>query len=386
MALLQYEFKKFIKPHVLVLILICSMLDIFGIYLSIDKYYEPTIFETFRDIYTEYLAGPITQEKIDFVTEETRRLTTDTPERNPTGQLEDPNSYSGNVYTDMFIFNFFIIPRMEYSVNYFYENQRLVSVAYDNLDFYSAVDNRFMQKFNAQIVKTFNQRTIDRFYDLLSMKNLVYYDFSGFIVLLLGVIVVAPVLFEEHDTGMDRLLPSYHYGGKKLKRVKILFTLIVGFGLSLWFFLLDIIGYALFSNLEGFSAPVFALMDFRFTPLNTSIMVYLVLIFLLRVVGISSFLFLTLLASAYFKKSIYVFSVGMGTIVIVFLSQFSASSSFTWTELCNPALLINGRHLLMDYAIQNILNFPVNSVYAALLINVTLIFVLSILITRKANV
>lgn len=386
MALLRYEFKKFIKPHVLVLLFLCSMLDIFGIYVSIDRYYDPTIFGTFRDIYTTYLAGPITQEKIDFVTTETKRLTTGAAEVNPTGQLEDSKSYTGNLFTDMLIFNFFILPRMEYSVNYYYENQRLVSKAYDNLDFYLSVDNRYMQKVNAQIVKTFDHRAIDQFYDLLSMKNLVYYDFSGLIVLLLGILVITPVFFEEHDTGMDRLLPSYHYGGKNLKRVKILFTLIIGFGLSLWFFLLDLIGYALFSNLEGFSAPVFALMDFRFTPLNTTIMVYLVLIFLLRVVGISSFLFITLFASAYFRKSIYVFAVGMGTIIIVFLSQFTPSRSFNLIELFNPALLIKGRNLLMDYAVQNILNFPVNSVYAALFINVTLIVVLCILITRKANI
>lgn len=385
MALLRYEFKKFLKPHILILLIACSILDLLGIYLSIDRYYNPTIFETFRDIYTEYLAGPITQEKIDFVTEETRRLNTDA-ERIPTDQLEDPNSYTGNLFTDMLIFNSYIFPQMEYSVNYFYENQRLVSAAYDNLDFYSAVDNTFMQRFNAQIVTTFDQRTIDQFYDFLNMKNLVYYDFSGLIVLLLGVIVITPVFFEERESGMDRLLPSYHYGAEKLKRVKILFTFIISFGLTLWFFLLDLIGYALFSNLEGFSAPVFALMDFRFTPLNTNIMVYLILIFLLRVVGISSFLFLILLASAYFKKSIYIFTVGMGTIVIVFLSQFSAGSSFTLIELCNPALLINGRYLFMDYAVQNIFNFPINSVYVALFINFMMIGVLGILITRKANI
>ncbi len=378
MNLWVFEFKKYaLKSYVLILFLVCTLVNLAGAYFSCAYYKQIFDFVNFQKLYNSQLKGPLTEEKIDFVISETDRLQALTADQTASHEY-DPNSYTGNIYSDNFLFSLDIYPEVKYAVSYAYDNERIVQRAEDNIAFFTAKNNPYERRKNAQIISLYSNRIITDFYDLKGMKYFLYYDFSSLIALLLCVLIVVPVFVGEKETKMDQLLPSFKKGGARLVWTKIIFTFSVVLFVSLWFFIWDLVGFSLFTPLRGFDAPLFALQDFQFTPLNLEVYQYIFLGFILKTIGIGTLISLVLLASRVFKKIIYAFGISAGVILVPYLSQFVAKDSFRFFELVNPALLIKNRYLFMVFSVQDFLGYPVNSVTFAVAAN---IFLTSIVIT-----
>ncbi len=378
MNLWVFEFKKYaLKSYVLILFLVCTLVNLAGAYFSCAYYKQIFDFVNFQKLYNNQLKGPLTEEKIDFVISETNRLQALIADQTASHEY-DPNTYTGNIYSDNFLFSLDIYPEVKYAVSYAYDNERIVQRAEDNIAFFTAKNNPYERRKNAQIISLYSNRIITDFYDLKGMKYFLYYDFSSLIALLLCVLIVVPVFVGEKETKMDRLLPSFKKGGARLVWTKILFTFSVVLLASFWFSVWDLIGFATFTPLRGFDAPLFALQDFQFAPLNLEVYQFIFLGFVLKTMGIGTLITLVLLASWAFKKTIYAFGISAGMILIPYLSQFVAKDSFQFIELVNPALLIKNRYLFMDFSVQDFFGYPVNSVTFAVAAN---IFLTSIVIT-----
>jgi len=337
-------------------------------------------------LYNSLLKGTLTEDKINFVISETKRLQELTADQTASHEY-DPNTYTGNIYADNFLFSLDIYPEVKYAVSYAYDNKRIVEKAEDNIDFFTNKNNSYERTKNEQIVSIYGNRVITEFYDLKGMKYFVYYDFSSLIVLLLCVLIVVPVFVGESETRMDLLLPSFKKGGAKLVWTKILFTFSVVLLISLWFSVWDLVGFSMFTPLRGFDAPLFALKDFQFTPLNLKVYQYIFLGFFLKTIGVGELIVLVLLASRTFKKTIYAFGVSAGVILIPYLSLFSAKESFRFYEVINPALLIKNRYLFMNFAVQNIFDYPVRSSTVAIVANVTITgIVIALILLSSKNI
>jgi hypothetical protein len=388
MNLLIYEFKKnAFKPYVILLVLVCTLVNLIGIYLSCGTFRPASDWEGFEKLYESKLKGEFTEDKINFVISETDRLTAIAREHNASTEI-NPDTYTGvNVYADSFLFMFDIYPPMKYAVSYSFDNNRIVENAKDNIDFFTGKNNTYEVRKNEQIQSLYHDRDIKNFYDLRAMERLVVYDFSSLIILLLCVLVIVPVFVTEKETRMDQLLPSFKKGGLKLVWTKILFSFTVVFLISLWFSLWDLIGFALFSPLRGFDAPLYALEAFQFTPLNLKIYQYFLLVFVCKTIGFGTLVSLVLLASKAFSKTIYAFLVSTSVILIPYLSQFFARDSFRISELINPALLIKARNFFMRFSVQNIFGYPVSSPAVALAVNVIItVIVISLVVLSAKNI
>jgi len=387
MKLWVFEFKKYvIKPYVLILVLICTLVNLAGAYFSSAYYKQIYDHENFQKLYSSLLKGVLTEDKINFVISETRRLQELTADQTASHEY-DPNTYTGNIYTDNFLFSLDIYPEVKYAVSYAYDNKWIVEKAEDNIDFFTNKNNSYERTKNEQIVSKYSNRIITDFYDLKGMKYFVFYDFSSLIVLLLCVLIVVPVFVGESETRMDLLLPSFKKGGAKLVWTKILFTFSVVLLISLWFSVWDLVGFSMFTPLRGFDAPLFALKDFQFTPLNLKVYQYILLGFFLKTIGVGELIVLVLLASRTFKKTIYAFGVSAGVILIPYLSLFSAKESFRFYEVINPALLIKNRYLFMNFAVQNIFDYPVRSSTVAIVANVTITgIVIALILLSSKNI
>lgn len=387
MNLLIFEFKKYaFKTYIILLVLICTIINLIGAYFSCAYYKKVYDHENFQKFYSSLLKGTLTEDKIKFVISETKRLQELTADQTASHEY-DPNTYTGNIYADNFLFSLDIYPEVKYAVSYAYDNKRIVGKAEDNIDFFTNKNNSYEQTKNEQIVTIYGNRVITEFYDLKGMKYFVYYDFSSLIVLLLCVLIVVPVFVGERETRMDQFLPSFKKGGTRLVWTKIMFTFTVVLLISLWFSVWDLVGFSLFTPLRGFDAPVFALKDFQFTPLNLKVYHYLFLGFVLKTIGVGALISLVLLASRAFKKTIYAFGISAGVILIAYLSQFIAKESFRFFELINPALLIKNRYLFMNFAVQNIFDYPVRSSTVAIAANVTITsIVVALIILSSKNI
>lgn len=385
MTLWVFEFKKYaIKPYVLLLILICTLVNLAGAYFSCAYYKQVFDFVNFQKLYNSRLKGALTKDKIDFVISETNRLQALTADQTASHEY-DPNTYTGNIYSDNFLFSLDIYPEVKYAVSYVYDNQRIVQRAEDNITFFADKNNPYERSKNEQIVSLYSNRTITNFYDLKGMKYFLYYDFSSLVVLLLCVLIIVPVFVGERETKMDQLLPSFKKGGARLVWTKILFTFSVVLFVSLWFFIWDLVGFSLFTPLRGFDAPLFALQDFQFTPLNLEVYQYIFLGFILKTMGIGTLISLVLLASRVFKKIIYAFGISAGVILVPYLSQFVAKGSFRFFELVNPALLIKNRYLFMVFSVQDFLGYPVSTVTFAVAANIVITGIIIIVIILSSN-
>lgn len=370
MSLLVFEFRKYaFKPYIIVLVLICTVVNLVGAYFSCAYYKQIYDHEHFQKLYNSLLRGPLTEDKINFVISETKRLQELTADQTASHEY-DPNSYTGNIYADNFLFSLDIYPEMKYAVSYAYDNKRIVEKAKGNIDFFTTKHNFYERTKNELVVSIYSNRIITYFYDLKGMKYFVFYDFSSLIVLLLCILIVVPVFVGERESRMDQLLPSFKQGGIRLVWMKIMFTFTVVLLISAWFSVWDLIGFSLFTPLRGFDAPVFALKDFQFTPLNLKIYQYIFLSFVLKTIGLETFISLVLLVSRAFHKTIYAFGTSAGVILIPYLSQFLDRESFRFYELINPALLIKNRYLFMNFAVQNIFNYPARSSSVAVAANV----------------
>lgn len=387
MNLLVFEFKKYaFKTYIILLVLICTIVNLIGAYFSCSYYKQIYDHENFQKLYNSLLKGTLTEDKINFVISETKRLQELTADQTASHEY-DPNTYTGNIYADNFLFSLDIYPEVKYAVSYAYDNKRIVEKAEDNIDFFTNKNNSYERTKNEQIVSIYGNRVITEFYDLKGMKYFVYYDFSSLIVLLLCVLIVVPVFVGERETRMDQLLPSFKKGGARLVWTKIMFTFTVVLLISLWFSVWDLVGFSLFTPLRGFDAPVFALKDFQFTPLNLKVYQYLFLGFVLKTIGVGALISLVLLASRAFKKTIYAFGISAGVILIAYLSQYIGKESFRFFELINPALLIKNRYLFMNFAVQNIFDFPVHSSTVAIAANVTITsIVVALIILSSKNI
>lgn len=387
MNLLVFEFKKYaFKTYIILLVLICTIVNLIGAYFSCAYYKQIYDHENFQKLYNSLLKGTLTEDKINFVISETKRLQELTADQTASHEY-DPNTYTGNIYADNFLFSLDIYPEVKYAVSYAYDNKRIVEKAEDNIDFFTNKNNSYERTKNEQIVSIYGNRVITEFYDLKGMKYFVYYDFSSLIVLLLCVLIVVPVFVGERETRMDQLLPSFKNGGAGLVWTKIMFTFTVVLLISLWFSVWDLVGFSLFTPLRGFDAPVFALKDFQFTPLNLKVYQYLFLGFVLKTIGVGALISLVLLASRAFKKTIYAFGISAGVILIANLSQFIGKESFRFFELINPALLIKNRYLFMNFAVQNIFDYPVHSSTVAIAANVTITgIVVALIILSSKNI
>lgn len=378
--LLGFEFIKHVrKPYVLILLGVFSVFNLLAIK-AVTDYLKTAIYDhaNYQKIYREKLKGPLTEDKVLYVIEETDRLQKLTEERTASTMI-DPDSITGvNVYADSFLFEFDIYPDIKYAHTYYFESQDTVQKALQNIAVFQDVGNKFEQSKNEQIVSLFQSRNIPVFYNLRSMRYFVTYNFSWIFILTLGVLVIVPVFVNEYDTKMYQLLPTTIKGKLQLKRTKVFFTLLIATILTTWFSLLDFIGFAVFTPLEGFNAPLYALSEFMNTGFSLTVGAYLVIAFLCKLIAVSVFCMFTLFVSKITKNLIVAFVISLSSAVGIYLSRYFSRGSFSLLEFLNPAFLLNSRFPVMKYSVQNIFGNPVPSLYigitAGLLLLLTLIW------------
>jgi hypothetical protein len=371
--LLGFEFKKFVlKPHILLLLILCTAVNMVGTYASCRRIRLDEFSEAFTTLYDGFLQGELTEEKINFVITETERLQALTADRTASHEMGTGTYTDFNVFGDFNFFYFLLYPEMEYAVSYSFTANEIVEKASDNITFFEEKGNHYEVRVNEKIAARYANRVIHEFYDLRAMDNYLIYDFSNLVALLVCLVVIVPVFVSEKEAEMDKLLPALKNGAGKLVQVKVFFTFLVVLLVSLWFSLWDFIGFSLFSPLQNFDAPLYAIEIFQFTPLDITISQYFLLNFIFKTIGLGAITSLVLLASQAFRKTLYAFAVSTVAVLIPYLSRLSEKRSFTFLELINPALMLENRQLFKLFSVQNILGYPIASYWVALIATILL--------------
>jgi len=137
---------------------------------------------------------------------------------------------------------------------------------------------------------------------------------------------------------------------------------------SLWFSLLDLIGFASsFQTLEGLTLPVFAIPNFAEASVNLSIFQYVLLSAALKCAGVWVIGMFWLLVSMFWKNALLPFVIDFALCMALTVSGAAcAYSNFFWTKVLNPYSLLTNRVLLGKTEFVNLGGFPVLTWQAAI--------------------
>jgi len=219
--LIKYELKKnFLKRSIIIALLIFSVINIVKI---ISVHNDNSLFgsdmpASWKSVYWQQydnFSGQMTQEKIKNLMTVYRPLEQQTADLTASTAMDNPNTYTGNVYSDYYLLKWCYVQPMEYAYMYRNTADEIVQTAEENMQFYSDYGNEYLRKENATIAKLFSERTVPDFAYTEMYQYYLEYDFSALLVILLCLYGLVGVFVSEKESDMDTLLLTTDRAAKR---------------------------------------------------------------------------------------------------------------------------------------------------------------------------
>lgn len=395
-SLIKYELKKhFIKRSIFIVILIFSLINIVkinNVYQEnsfISKSKSPIWNEVYWQLYDQF-GGTTTLEKIEQLLSVYRPLEKQTADLTASRAMDNPNTYTGNVYSDCYLLKDYYVQPMEYAYMYQATANDIVQAAKDNMVFYNKLGNNYKYRENDIIASLFAGRHISEFSYTEMYQYYLEYDFSSLLVLLICLYGLVGVFASEKETDMDILILTTVSGGRKTLISKIVASMLFVLFICLWFWLLDFGAFSfIFQSLEAASSPIYALKNFENASVNFTLSQYAILSAIVKTVGVMilglSFLFI----SSAFRNIIipFVFNLILTGIAVLY-QEIMSSSERILAKIVDPFILVTNSELFKKIEFINFFGIPVISYVAAILFAflVGIILIFLILFTRRKNV
>ena len=372
--LIRYEFiKQFRKRSILALFVVFSLASLFKIYGEYKSYSyladgngERSWHTHHWQLYEEY-QGEITPEKVERLLAVYVPLVEATSDMTASTATDDPNTMTGNLYSDRNLLDKYFVQPMQYSYEYSGRSEQVANRARQSAALYGERGAVYQQRESGAIYNLYAGRTIPAFAYREMCNYYLNYDFSIVLTLLLCLYGIIGTFVSEKETQMDMLLVSPG-GGRKTALAKILAATLFLLLISLWFSLLDLIGFAAsFQTFEGLALPVFAIPNFAESSVNISIFQYVLLSAALKCAGTWVIGMLWLLVSMFWKNALLPFVMGLSLCMALTVSGAArAYSNFVWPKVLNPYSLLTNRVLLGKTEFVNLGGFPILTWQAAI--------------------
>lgn len=372
--LTRYEFiKQFCKRSIMVLLVVFSVANLFKIYGEYKSYShltngsgEQSWHTVHWKLYKEY-KGEITPEKIDQLLAVYQPLAEATADMTASTATDDPNTMTGNIYSDRNLLDKYFVRPMRYFYEYGGQAEQVADRARQNAALYAELGAIYQQRESGAIYNLYAGRSIPSFAYREMCNYYLNYDFSIVLTLLLCLYGIIGTFVSEKETQMDMLLLVSPNGGRKTTLAKILAATIFLLLVSLWFSLLDLIGFAAsFQTFEGLNLPIYAIPAFAEASVNISIFRYALLSAALKCVGVWVVGMFWLLVSMFWKNALLPFIINFSLCMAMVISGAAcAYSNFFWTKVPNPYSLLTNRVLLGKTEFVNIGGFPILTWQAA---------------------
>lgn len=376
MHLIRFEFiKQFCKRSIFVIFMLFSMINLLKIsseyheysYLS-DGNGERSWNTVYWQLYDEY-NGEITLEKINSLLAVYKPLAEATADMTSSTVTDDPNTMTGNLYSDRNLLDKYYVQPMQYFYGYQAAADKIAGKARENALLYEERGEEYEARKNVAIYRLYADRTISEYAYHEMYNYYLNYDFSTVLMLLLCLYGIVSTFVSEKETQMDMLLLTSVNGGKKTALAKIIAVTVFVWLVCLWFSLLDYIGFAVsFRTFEGWSLPVYAIPNLAEAAVGINLLQYSLLSAVLKAVGAWTLGMLMLLLSTFWKNALIPFVLNLTVCMTMIISGASvAYSSFPWVKVLNPYSLLTTRILLGKTEFLNIADYPVLTYQVAVL-------------------
>ncbi len=362
MKLIYFEMKKsWLKlPILFVLILLC-ILDIYKISdnyringrMSGDE--NKGLKNAYYNIYSNDLRGEITQTKINYVKDACNKYKSEVIGKNFSKEY-DENTITGYIYSDYSLFNFIIVPELEYAVTYPNISNSISASAYENIDFFEKHNNFPDAEKNRYIYKLYQNRNIDN-YNLTEWTELYFkYDFSSLLVLIMLVVTLAPSFTSEYESGMNVMIKSSGKQGN-IVNAKLISAALFIFLLTVLFAFFDLLSVNFFCGADGFLNPVYSSPFFKYSPFNFSLFSAIIICALIKFLAFLTIGEIIFIISRLTKNTIL--SICFSFLIVVLLIVLSNADN----SVLNPVNMLSPYKMLTEFKCVIFAGKPILSLY-----------------------
>lgn len=393
-SLIKYELKKhFLKRSIFMALLLFSVINL----AKVDSIHReksllgdntPSSWKSiYWQLYNDF-SGPMTMESIEELMEIQRPLESQTADLTASTAMDNPDTYTGNVYSDYYLLTWCFVQPMEYLYMYQYNASEIVRIAQSNMRFYSMHESEYLYRVNEAIAKLFMGRAIRDFSYTEMYQYYLEYNFSSLFVILICLYGLVDVFVSEKEADMYVLLLTTASGGKKTVLAKVISSIFFIFAASVWFWVLDFIAFSFsFGSFEASSSPVFSLQNFEHAPVDLTLGQFAVFLAGIKCVGMMVIGMAILLISSKSKNVFLPFVTNLVLIGGSILAQeVVAGSEQTVNKILNPFILVANNELFSKVEFVNFFGIPVLSYIAATIFAVisgVILIALIILSARK---
>lgn len=362
MKLIYFEMKKsWLKlPILFVLILLC-ILDIYKISdnyringrMSGDE--NKGLKNAYYNIYSNDLRGEITQTKINYVKDACNKYKSEVIGKNFSKEY-DENTITGYIYSDYSLFNFIIVPELEYAVTYPNISNSISASAYENIDFFEKHNNFPDAEKNRYIYKLYQNRNIDN-YNLTEWTELYFkYDFSSLLVLIMLVVTLAPSFTSEYESGMNVMIKSSGKQGN-IVNAKLISAALFIFLLTVLFAFFDLLSVNFFCGADGFLNPVYSSPFFKYSPFSFSLFSAIIICALIKFLAFLTIGEIIFIISRLTKNTIL--SICFSFLIVVLLIVLSNADN----SVLNPVNMLSPYKMLTEFKCVIFAGKPILSLY-----------------------
>lgn len=372
-TLLSYEIKKcFWKKPILLLLFIFTLINLISIYGTYRDNSQFDEFPNWKQLYPtiyEQVKGEMTVEKIHTLLAIYQPIEVQVADRTASTATDNPDTYTGNIYSDYYFFYWNFVMPMEYLYTYQIQAQEITDAARSNLSLYSSIGNDYEYRKNEMIAGLYENRVVRDFAFTAFYNSFVHYDFSILLVLLISLYALAGIFVLEKESEMEYLLLTMRQGGWRTTMAKLIASVTFVAVVSLWFWLTDFLGFAaIYGTLEGGFMPVYALENFVQSAIQMSLLQYALLSIAVKTLGAIIVGLIFVLISQFFRTTLFPYVLGLLTIfMLAELYSVYVSSSHVILKICNPFVLLQCRTIFRVTEFVNFFGIPVLSYQAALL-------------------
>lgn len=362
MKLIYFEMKKsWLKlPILFVLILLC-VLDIYKIS---DNYRingrmsgeeNKGLKNAYYNIYSNDLRGEITQTKINYVKDACNKYKSEVIGKNFSKEY-DENTITGYIYSDYSLFNFIIVPELEYAVTYPNISNSISASAYENIDFFEKHNNFPDAEKNRYIYKLYQNRNINN-YNLTEWTELYFkYDFSSLLVLIMLVVTLAPSFTSEYESGMNVMIKSSGKQGN-IVNAKLISAALFIFLLTVLFAFFDLLSVNFFCGADGFLNPVYSSPFFKYSPFSFSLFSAIIICALIKFLAFLTIGKIIFIISRLTKNTIL--SICVSFLIVVLLIVLSNADN----SVLNPVNMLSPYKMLTEFKCVIFAGKPILSLY-----------------------
>lgn len=379
MIMLKYEIKKnYFNLTILFFLAVCTLLEIYKIgeyhsknFSNAEIFGETAYNETFQKY-----GGRITAEKANEVSNialTIRNLITSGgyDEENDSGEY-----ITGSIYLDNIMMNSAFYNPMKYSYEYKAYSNDITEKAVHNIEFFESKGNTYETKRNRLISEVYGGRYISELYDNQGYEKYLGFEFTAVTVCFMLIVGIAPVFSGEKGVGMQNLIYSCYGGRSRIFAAKLGSVFLYTLFIFLWFMTTDLIAFGSIYGFQSGNAPVYSLEMLKNIPINCSLVQFMIIVQLYRLIGYLVFAFIIMAISAFFSQTAVS---GIVSALTTILLLFGESLDLGAIEGISPVRVISSAMLFSEFKTINILDTPVPlHIFLASAFVVSLIFMIFI--------